>query len=176
MRFITSKRDFSKLIAKTNYMFNIIKEFKKEDFLGSSPPSVFVGSKLKYPEVNVGILSPPAEVEEAWIYDAPNTWVQQDLSMEEIAQLRASLINSRFKSNVYEVKKSSKFLEISQEIGMASKPVDVEIKLNKTPNIRFDFEKIAMPTGPIGELKQVKILGNTKIDIKVEKVFSDTDL
>ena len=176
IQFITSKRDFSKLMAKMHTMFNTIKELKKEDFLGSSPPSIFIGSKLKYPEVNVGILSPPAEIEEAWMYDDPAFWVQEEFTMEEIAQLRATLINSRFKSNVYEVKNTGKFLESAQEIGMAAKPVDVEIKLNKVPNIRFDFEKIALPVGPSGELKQVKILENTKIDNKVEKVVNDTDL
>src|SRR3989344_926923 len=45
-----AKRDFSKLIAQSGAMFQIIKELKKEDFFGTSPPSVFVGSNF-YPSL-----------------------------------------------------------------------------------------------------------------------------
>ena len=173
MEFI-QKRDFSKLIAQSGAMFQIIKEFKKEDFFGTSPPSVFVGSKL-YPEANVGILSPPAETEDAWIYDSPKFWSEENYTIRQIALLRTSLINSRFRVNIKDVRKQEKFLDVAKEIGIASKPVDVEIKLTRTPNITFDFEKIVMPMGPKGNLKQVKITDNIKVESKVEKVISDTD-
>ena len=98
MEFI-AKRDFSKLIAQSGAMFQIIKEFKKEDFFGTSPPSIFIGSKL-YPEANVGILSPPAETEDAWMYDSPSFWSKENYTIKQIALLRTSLINSRFKANI----------------------------------------------------------------------------
>src|SRR3989344_5295571 len=173
MEFI-QKRDFSKLIAQSGAMFQIIKEFKKEDFFGTSPPSIFIGSKL-YPEANVGILSPPAETEDAWMYDSPSFWSKENYTIKQIALLRTSLINSRFKANINDARKQEKFLDIAKEIGIASKPVDVEIKLTKTPNITFDFEKITMPMGPKGNLKQVKITDNIKVENKIDKVISDTD-
>src|SRR3989344_8887049 len=173
MEFI-QKRDFSKLIAQSGAMFQIIKEFKKEDFFGTSPPSIFVGSKL-YPEANVGILSPPAETEDAWMYDSPSFWSKENYTIKQIALLRTSLINSRFKANINDARKQEKFLDIAKEIGIASKPVDVEIKLTKTPNITFDFEKITMPMGPKGNLKQIKVTDNIKVENKVEKVVNDID-
>ncbi len=169
------KKDFSRLIAQAGAMFQIIKELKKEDFFGTSPPSVFVGSKL-YPEANVGILSPPAETEDAWVHDAPNFWAKENYSIKQIALLRTSLINSRFQANINDAKKQEKFLDVAKEIAIASKPVDVEIKLTRTPNITFDFEKITMPMGPHGNIKQIKIIDNVKVENKVEKVVNDTDL
>jgi len=169
------KKDFSKLIAQAGAMFQRIKELKKDDFYGTSPPSVFVGSML-YPEVNVGILSPPAETEDAWVYDAPIFWMRENYSIKQIALLRTSLINSRFRANITDAKKQEKFLDVAKEIAITSKPVDVEIKLTKTPNITFDFEKIIMPMGPRGNIKQVRVIGNVKVENKVEKVVSDTDL
>src|SRR3989338_158026 len=170
-----AKRDFSKLIAQSGAMFQIIKELKKEDFFGTSPPSVFVGSNF-YPNLNVGILSPPAETQDAWIHDAPNFWSEQDFTIKQIALLRSALINSRFNVNIKDVRKEGKFLDKAKEIGIAKKPVDVEIKLNKAPEIRFDFEKITMPMGPRASLKQITITENVKVDNKVEKVVNDVDL
>jgi hypothetical protein len=174
MDFIT-RRDFSKLIAQSGAMFQIIKELKKEDFSGTSPPSVFVGSNF-YPNLNVGILSPPAETEDAWIHDAPNFWSEQEFTIKQIALLRSALINSRFNVNIKDVRKQDHFLDKAKEIGIAKKPVDVEIKLNKAPEIKFDFEKILMPMGPRASLKQVTITENVKVDNKVEKVVNDIDL
>ncbi len=170
-----AKRDFSKLIAQSGAMFKIIKELKKENFFGTSPPSVFVGSKL-YPQANVGILSPPAETEDAWMYDSPGYWSKENYSINQIALLRTSLINSRFLANINDAKKQEKFLDVAKEIAIASKPVDVEIKLTRVPNINFDFERITMPMGPKGTLKQIKITDNIKVENKVERVVNDIDL
>ncbi len=174
MEFI-AKRDFSKLIAESGIMFKMIKELKKESFFGTSPPSVFVGSKL-YPQANVGILSPPNEVEDAWMYDDPRFWKKENYDINQIALLRASLVNSRFQVNIKDALKQEKFLDVAKEIAIASKPVDVEINLTKTPNISFDFEKIVMPSGPKGNLKQIKITENIKVENKVDKVVNDIDL
>ena len=86
------------------------------------------------------------------------------------------MINSRFNVNIKDVRKEGKFLDKAKEIGIAKKPVDVEIKLNKAPEIRFDFEKITMPMGPRASLKQITITENVKVDNKVEKVVNDIDL
>ena len=54
-------------IATANFKFKNLKNVSKLD--SNSPPSVFIGSKLKYPLVNVGILSPLERDENAWVYD-----------------------------------------------------------------------------------------------------------
>src|SRR3990167_7890470 len=129
---------------KSRVLFKKV-EVIKDEFFGSSPPSVFVGSKLKYPNVNVGILSPPEQMENAWLYDAQNYWSKENFGIRDILELRANLFNSRFLSSVYG---SSKFLDLSREIAMAIKPVDVEIKLAKKIKLVLDFDNLNMPMGP----------------------------
>lgn len=147
----------------------------KEEFFSNSPPSIFVGSKLKYPAVNVGILTPQERVEDAWLFDAQDYWAMENYTIEDIIKFRTSLINSRFKTTVH-LHKDNRFLNIAQEIGMASKPVDVEIKLDKKPHLEIDFGQIILPMGPRANLKSAKIAGNPKIPSKVDKVTADTDL
>ena len=54
------KIDKKKLLESRSQTLFKIKEIIGE-FNSTSPPSVFVGSKLQYPAVNVGILSPPEQ-------------------------------------------------------------------------------------------------------------------
>ena len=147
----------------------------KQEFFGASPPSVFIGSKLVYPVVNVGIMSVPEE-KNAWIYDSPNYWSKENISSEQIIKFRQGLINSRFKSNVFEIRKNNKFLEIVKEIGMSSIQSDVEIKLAKKPKPKINFDSYLSPMGPSAQLKNIRIASNPKIPDSVEKVYSDTDL
>src|SRR3989338_4877817 len=125
-------RTFCPIIAKSQAISKVKDRLVNEDFFGSSP-AVFVGHH-NYPNVNVGILSPPEKTDETWLYDSPNYWAEHDFQIPRIIDFRSSLINSRFKSNVRD---KSRFLEMSQEIGMASKPVDVEINLKEKPHFRL---------------------------------------
>src|SRR3989338_1718940 len=59
---------------------------------------------------------------------------------------------------------------------MASKPVEVEIHLQKIPSLRLFSDNYAAPTGPAGILETAKITANPKISSKVDYVVSDTDL
>ncbi|MDD5650396.1 MAG: hypothetical protein PHF86_08290 [Candidatus Nanoarchaeia archaeon] len=169
------KRDFCPIYTKAQSMFKINQELK-EIFDSNSPPSVFIESKLEYPEVNVGILSPTQRTEEAYTYDSPEYWYKNNLSIKQVVELRSSLINSRFKAKVNDVRKGTKFLDIAQEIAMIQKPVDIEINLKKKPTITPNFEKIIMPFGVNAPLKDVKITENVKINNKIDKVFGDYDL
>ncbi len=164
------------LQLKVKSVFSTIKELGKDNFFGSSPPSVFVGSKLKYPDVNVGILSPPVHDDSSWILDSPRYWANSETTIKDVVSYRGSLINSRFKSSVKDVRKENKFLDIAKEIAIGYKPVDVEIYLKKKPNLNFDKDKITMPMGPAAGLKSIKITENVKVSNHVEKVFEDTDL
>jgi len=69
----------------------------KKDFEGTTPPAVFIGSKLKYPEVNVGILSLQEINNEAWKHNSPNYWSNKNESIKEIVRLRQRLINSKIR-------------------------------------------------------------------------------
>ena len=154
---------------------SLFKNILMEEFSGNSPPSVFVGSKT-YPRLNVGILSPPEKIDNSWMFDSEKYWAENEFSIKDILNLRARLINSRFKSHILDVRNSNRFLEMSQEIAMAYKPVDVEIELKKKIRIIMDYDNINLPMGPRAELKNAKITANPRINPKVDKVVSDTDL
>lgn len=158
------------IYSKSESLFQIEK-FSDKDFFGSGV-APFVG-RYGYPFVNVGILSPPKIVENAWLYDAPQAWASQNLEIKKVVELRGSLINSRFKANI---KQSNKFLEISQELSMASKPPDVEISIQKKPVFRLNIDDIKTVSGPNVTLNKIRLAENPTIDSKVDKVVSDTDL
>lgn len=86
------------LKSKVKTVFSAIKELGKESFFGSSPPSVFVGSKLKYPNVNVGILSPPLHTEESWVFDAPHYWSNSETSIKAKRRYRVYKKGGKFRT------------------------------------------------------------------------------
>ena len=164
------------LQLKVKSAFNSILELGKDNFFGSSPPSVFIGSKLRYPNVNVGILSPAMHDENSWVLDNPRYWANSETTIKDVVSYRSSLINSRFKSSVKNVRREDKFLDIAKEIALGYKPVDLEIYFKKKINFGVDKDKITTPIGPAISLKSVKIADNVKVLNSVEKVFEDTDL
>lgn len=143
----------------------------KENF-STDAVSPFVG-RFDYPNINVGVLTPPDHSEESWLYDAPKQWSMQNLQIPKIVDFRSSLINSRSKINV---RSRNKFLELNQEVAMASRPADIEINLAKKPQLRMSFDNYMAPQGPRAEIKKASLTENPKISHKVEKTFSDTDL
>ncbi len=152
-----------------------VKEIFKDEFFSNSPPSLFLGSKL-YPEINIGVLSPPEKKEDIEMYDAQRYWAENNLDIQSILNYRSNLINSRFKTNVKEARREGdKFIELAREIGMSAKPVDTEIKLKKKIRLRLYFDNTSLPMGPRGSLTKLGI-GNTKISQYVDKVYFDTDM
>ncbi|OYT36583.1 hypothetical protein B6U91_00865 [Candidatus Pacearchaeota archaeon ex4484_71] len=138
-----------------------------------SPPSVFVGSRLKYPQVNVGILSPLAKEEDAEIYDDSKYWAKNNFSISEVVRLRSNLLNSRFKSNVSDVRKNEKFVQISKEIAIASRPVEVEIELKNRIMGAQKKDKVFAAHGMKATLKNARVVSNIKVAPKVDRVIDD---
>ena len=161
-------RSFCPIIAKSEAMFKVKERTAKEDFSGSSP-APFVG-RFGYPNVQVGILS--VEEKDSGEYDAPRFWAGQNYEIPKIVDYRSALVNSRFSMNVHS---SHKFLETSQEVGMAEKPVELEIKLDKKPTFRLNTDAYSAPMGPNASLQRVDITSNPKVPTKVDKIVSDTD-
>lgn len=165
-------RVFCPIIAKAESMFRVKEKATAKDFFGSSP-APFVG-RFGYPNINVGILSPVGSGDNAWEYDAPRHWAQNNYNIPQIIDFRSSLINSRFRS--YIKQKSSKLLEISREVGMASKPVDVEVSLKFKPQFRVNSDSYVAPMGPNASVQDISITSNPKVHTKVERAVSDTGL
>lgn len=159
---------FCPIISKASAKIRVVDALEKPEFSGEAP-TVFVG-RVGYPQVNVGLMSTQAENSE--IYDAPRTWSAENYEIPQIIDLRSGLINSRFKSNV---KQRSRFLELSQEIAMASKPADVDITLNDKPKIKISFRSNEAPMGPSAKLVKAELTENIRIDRKVDYVVSDYD-
>jgi hypothetical protein len=157
--------------VKTNFKYNDLRNISKFDSI--SPPSVFIGSKLKYPLVNVGILSPLQKNENAWVYDDAKYWAENNFEISDVIRLRDSLLNSRFQTKVQNSRFGKKFIGIAQEIAIASKPVDVEIELKNKLNFDRKRDKILMHQGMNASLKGAKITENVKVDRRVDKVMND---
>ncbi len=167
-------RTFCPIVARRDAMFKVKPKLDSEHFVGSSP-SPFVG-RFGYPFVNVGILSPAEQKEDTWLHDAPRFWAEKNFEIPQIMGLRSELINSQFKAMVGDARKQQKLLSISQEIGMASKPVDVDISLKQKPQFRINYQAEAAPTGPNAQLENASMTSNPKIHTKVEKIVSDAGL
>ncbi|MBN1502680.1 hypothetical protein JW930_03985 [Candidatus Woesearchaeota archaeon] len=119
--------------------------------------------------MNVGILSSENITEQ---HDNPRQWAEQNCQIPELIDIRSSLINSRFRSNVKSF--DEKFIEITKEVSQAEKPV--EINLNKKPSFRLTYDQQVTPFGPSVKLEKAKITENPAIPRAVDKVVSETDL
>jgi len=159
------------LLSKAKAFFQVKDTLGKESFQGQSP-TPFVG-RFGYPNINVGLLAPGEIHEDVWKFDAPKYWAKQQYGIDQVIGRRASLINARLKTHV---KQPASFVETAQEVAMASKPVEIEFKLEQKPVFRLQSHGEAAPTGPTAKLKKATITENPKIPTKVDKVVSDTDL
>ncbi|MDO8481441.1 MAG: hypothetical protein Q7S65_06590 [Nanoarchaeota archaeon] len=158
------------LCSKKRSIFKV-KQVLKPEFQSNSP-APFVG-RFGYPDVNVGILSPPERQENAWEYDAPKHWAAQKYAIPRIIDFRSELVNSSKKVNVHE---RDKFLTLAQEIGMASRPTDVDISLESVPRFTLTPDSHLAPMGPNARLKKAELTSNPHIDVRVDKAVDDTDL
>jgi len=165
------KFEVIKKIGDVNFKY---KSLGKIDRLNSnSPPSVFIGSKLKYPLVNVGILSPLEKDDNAWLYDSEQYWADNNFEIKDVMQLRDSLVNSRFQSRVKDARLGTKFLNIAKEVALASRQVDIEIELKKRFGVREKKDGITTPRGINVALKNAKITSNVKVERQIDKVVND---
>ncbi|MGA2130545.1 MAG: hypothetical protein ABSG05_02965 [Candidatus Pacearchaeota archaeon] len=166
------KFEVIKKIADTKFKYRDIG--KVSQISSSSPPSVFIGSKLKYPLVNVGILSPLERDEDAWVYDDAEFWAKNNFGIRDVINLRESLLNSRFQSKVTDPRTNNKkFVDMAQEIAIASRPVDLEIELKSKVGPGFKRDRVVLPQGMHAPLKKATITSNVKIDQKLDKVMND---
>ena len=70
-------------------------------------------------------------------------------------------------------RQSHKFLDISKEIAVALKPVDVEIQLKKVVNPGRVKDKVVVGQGMAAPLKKARITSNVRVHRKVDKVMND---
>lgn len=143
---------------------------REKSFQGASPPSVFIGSH-SYPKVNTGILS-PQHAGTSDLLDRPDKWYSENYSIEKVASLRTSLVNSKKKLRVED---TGNFLTNTREIAMARKPVDIEVELDKEPLNSVSGGRIK-PVSASADIEKFLLGENPTVERKVEKAFYDTDL
>ncbi|MFC2133928.1 hypothetical protein ACFLTH_04865 [Bacteroidota bacterium] len=173
---VPKKKNEEHPVLKNSHLFyQRIKEITsrhsepKENFFGAAP-NIFIG-RYGYPNINVGFLANENVDEE---YDKPKVWFTKNFDIPKIVTMRSMLINSNFKSNIKSF--NDRLFEITREVGMAEKPVDVEVNLEKKPHYKLEVSPDITPYGPTIKIKNAEITENPKIPAKVEKVYSDTDL
>ncbi|MCS7119149.1 MAG: Nre family DNA repair protein [Archaeoglobaceae archaeon] len=140
------------------------------EIFGSSPPAIFVG-KNNYPEVFACPALPPF-TGDTEIYDKPEFW--RDLSIEEILNLRYSLILGQFRVNVK--KPNPKILELIQELSLYEKPVDMELKFEKPPKPKIFFDDRHAPFGPFAPARTARICGPSRVPEIIEKVYEENKI
>lgn len=160
-----------KKVSDVKFKYKDIKKISNLDTV--SPPSVFIGSKLKYPLMNVGILSPLEGDRDAWIYDDEKYWASNNFEVRDVLNLRNNLLNSRFQSKAFDARLNKRFLELAKEIAIASKPVDVEIELKKKISLGRKDDKIITGHGIVAPLKKAEITSNVKVERSVEKIINE---
>jgi hypothetical protein len=142
---------------------------RKKEFKGKTP-SIFVGSH-NYPNVNTGVLS-PQHFGNPELMDSPKKWYEKDFSIEKVASLRTSLVNSKQKTNR---KVEAGKLKNTQEVAMASKPVNIEVKLEDKPGNSISAGRVK-PISASANLDKLILGENPSVERKVEKAFYDNDL
>lgn len=140
----------------------------KQDFFGKAP-NIFVG-RYGYPNIRVGILG----TQEYNKHDDPLAWSKEGTTIPEIIKLRSELINSNFQSGIKSF--GDKLTDLSKDLSLGKRPTDVEINLEKKPAFRITFNTHEQPHGPSVALKQARVTEDIKVDTRIDKATSATDL
>lgn len=159
------RTNISKITSTDSYIQ--AKPFPKE-FFGKAP-APFIG-RAGYPNIFAGMLATNKPLLDM---DNPKEWAKKSLTQEHIKILRSSLVNSRFKTTVHS---KTKFSEQIEDIAMASKAVDMEILLRKSPKANLVSDPYSPPRGPAADLVKSQITQNPKIINHVQKAYDDVDL
>lgn len=159
------KRGFCVINEKLGFQKNF-NERAKQDFFGSTY-NIFVG-RFGYPNVNVGFLTADEKNDD---YDSPRLWINNKYDISKIMHLRTLLINSHYKSNIKNF--NDKLAEMSKDVSLSIKPVDVEVNLEKKPEFHLSFSQDITPFGPSVKIIKARLTENPKIPHKVDYIIND---
>jgi DNA repair protein NreA len=163
------KVDYSKYWDRVKFWKDVIEQH--DNFLGTSPPAVFVGSSF-YPKVNVGVLSPTVLERDASLLDDPQAWYARRSSLSDILDYRSRMVLSRSRVNEGS---ENQVLDAMRELAISSSALDVEIKLAKKPSFAFQFDTHTSPIGNPAPIEKIRVVDNATVQKDVDRVVSDTD-
>lgn len=159
------------IIVRAQAMARVGGSISTPNIEGSSPPGVFVG-RLGYPSVSIGPMVPP-QFGDTSILDTPEEWLGRPI--DQIVDFRYSLVRGNVKANVIDAREPKGLLSSLQELAMASRPVDTELRLTKAPRKILTLSEDTQPYGPSAPLEKFK-LGSTSVDRRIETSYYDRDL
>jgi hypothetical protein len=133
------------------------------EFFGPST-SVFVG-RIGYPRVSVG---PLAAVEFSAGMDNPSSWF--GLPYSDLIQMRSLMMRSKVSQNI---RARNRFVLENQELALADKPTDVEMKFKSRPVYRVSFSDVVQPMGPSVSLDSMRLAENPHIPRSIDHIVSD---
>ena len=148
-------------------------DLRSTNVFGASPPGAFVGS-WGHPKVLAGPLVPPLRDEDTSILDATESWLSYDLP--QLLRFRLTLVRGKAARRVVAARDPDPILSTIQEGAMASKPIDTEMWLERTPVLSSPFNARAPPSGPSADIRRVDLASNPSVPRRVDDVVSDTDL
>ena len=150
-----------------------------ESLLGGSPPSVFVGS-YSYPKVNIGPLV-STKCGDVKFLDHPEEWT--GLELEDLISNRLSLIRGTSLASAIVDVNNNKYVELLQELAMANKSIDIEVKFDKKPTLRFEgidnssvTDADSVQFGLVSKMEGLRIPAAISVDKRIEKAYYDQDL
>ena len=164
-------KDRCPVITKYHAHSKMRELFESESITGSSPPGVFIG-RFGYPKVFVGPLVPPI-IGDTTVMDLPELWVGKNI--EEIVGFRMQLIRGMHRVDVHNVENSGRLVDETRELALGNVAADMEAEFLRKPTGRLTFDQEVQPFGPSAPLRSME-LGNIKIDQRVDRAYSDTDL
>ncbi len=159
------------IIVKVQVMARRGASMATDEIDGSSPPGVFVG-RLGYPRVSIGPMVPP-QFGDTSVLDTPEEWLGRPI--DQIVDFRYSLVRGNSSARVEDARRPGRLLTSLQELAMASRPVDTELKLTKPPRKILTLSEDTQPFGPSAPLESFKI-GNPSVDKRIETAYYDRDL
>jgi len=138
---------------------------------GSSPPGVFVG-RYGYPKVSIGPMVPP-QYGDTSILDTPERWLGRPI--ESIVDYRYSLVRGNTRARVEDAADPNSATRRLQELSMASRPVDSELRLSKPPRKFLTLSEDSQPFGPTAAMESFRT-SNITVDKKLQRAYYDRDL
>lgn len=132
----------------------------KEEFFGESS-TVFVG-RSGYPDIQIGPMGSIDAIQ--------NSSKLFSMNYEDIVEHFFLQLRSRYKENIFS---KSAFINETQDLALATKPTDVEMKFTRKPIFNVKYSAIIQPMGPSAKLRKLKIVSNPKIPKKVDRIVTD---
>jgi hypothetical protein len=162
----------------TDYLADVEREFESvvqgDALFGSTAPEIFVG-RSNYPDVSTGLLSPVAGDADAADYATSGEWYEQGLDINAVLQRRTGLLNSTRSAQVNVQDVWDGFVGVQREVAIADHPVDVEVGLDRAPELDLSLDDISTPTGPRAKAEHADLAENPHVPRPVEKTLADDD-